>query len=322
MTDIIPKNDNDKLLERGGAFDEMTAFVAQTVAATSARVYGQTYALWRDFAAEHDLDALDLRPANVLAFVAGQDVTTATRQRHLTAMRQLARMLTVLDGSDETRRIYDALKLVKAPRQAAAAASLEREKSALTPSQTTRVLDVYAGAGDLLSLRNRAIVATLFLTGLRRAEVAALTWSDVDLERGIIHVTHGKGDKKRDVAIFGAAALDALTAWRDAQQLADDTPRRFVFCGVRKGGKLRDDKPATAQTVYRVIKHVQDVTGLYLTPHTARRTHLTEMLETGFTLADAQAQAGHASATTLLEHYVKSVDAERRRDAGRFRFGD
>jgi len=46
--------------------DELIAFAQQTVAASSARVYAQTYTLWRTWSAANGLNPLDLRPVAVL----------------------------------------------------------------------------------------------------------------------------------------------------------------------------------------------------------------------------------------------------------------
>src|ERR1700690_4338946 len=81
-------------------FDELEALALQTVAASSARVYGQTYARWRTWCVGDGIPPLDLRPVTVLRFLWGQNATKATRQRQLSALRKLAQMLYILNPTE------------------------------------------------------------------------------------------------------------------------------------------------------------------------------------------------------------------------------
>ena len=92
--------------------------------------------------------------------------------------------------------------------------------------------------------RNRALLAVLFFTGLRRSEAATLKWSDLDLDSRIFTAQHGKGDKSREVAIVGDFAVGAIRDWRDAQMAADDgVPRHYLFSHINKGGNMGADQP-------------------------------------------------------------------------------
>jgi integrase/recombinase XerD len=69
--------------------------------------------------------------------------------------------------------------------------------------------------GDPLGLRDRAILETLYATGMRRAEVTGLSVYDIDHERGTVRITRGKGDKERIIPI-GERALAWITKYLDA----------------------------------------------------------------------------------------------------------
>ena len=56
-----------------------------------------------------------LRPACVFAFLSAQKTTKATRQLQLSALRKLAQMLYILQQTDDTRRIIEALNVIKTP---------------------------------------------------------------------------------------------------------------------------------------------------------------------------------------------------------------
>ena len=130
------------------SFEALVDLALQTVAASSARVYRQTYALWRAWClanpGSHQNGAapLDLRPARVLGFIGAQNATKATRQRQLSALRKLAQMLYILrHPNDQTRQIVEALKVVKAP--SGGESGTERTKKALAPSEADKVLRVW-----------------------------------------------------------------------------------------------------------------------------------------------------------------------------------
>jgi hypothetical protein len=120
--------------------ETVTALTLQTVAASSARIYRQTFTLWASYAHEASLHPIDLRPAHVLAFLGAQDVTKATRQRQLSALRKLAQMAWVLSGSDEARRVQEALTMVKVPTRGSN--GHERARRALQPREADKVLRV------------------------------------------------------------------------------------------------------------------------------------------------------------------------------------
>lgn len=307
---IVPASSQ---LSTGDDFDQISALTLQTVAASSARIYAQTFGLWGDYAHNTGLHPLDLRPANVLGFLAGQDVTKATRQRQLSALRKLAQMAYVLSGSDDARRVYEALGMVKVP--TGGSGGTERARRALQPREADKVLRVWDGS-SLTERRNRALIAVLALGGVRRAEAAALRWRDVDFDNGVITVAHGKGDKRREVPLPGEYALDALRAW----QMAQDGRREFVFCPVQKNNTLRADKPISGTDVYRIVKATEARAGVEFRPHDLRRTLITEALATGTPLATVQAIAGHARGETTLG-YAQAVDARRARKELKLRYG-
>jgi site-specific recombinase XerD len=78
------------------------------------------------------------------------------------------------------------------------------------------------------SLRDRALLETLYATGCRLAEVAGMRCEDVDLAQGVIRVL-GKGDRER-IVLFGEKATEALVAYlgkrRDGYVFRDDRPRQ------------------------------------------------------------------------------------------------
>lgn len=296
-------------------FDTLVEVTKRTLSQSSARVYHQTFMAWKTWAVKYGISPLDLNAPNVVQFLIDQPVTKSTRQRMLSALRTLAEMLTILDYQNPTRELaLRTLQRIKAPSENMA--DNERQKRALTNEEVESVLAVWGGE-EKQDKRNRALITVLLATGMRRSEVVALRWNDIDLTEGVIFVRHGKGDKARDVAIYGDLAIDSLADWKKAQ----GSDRRYTFCTINKGDNLGPDRPMTATSLYRMVKETERRAGIeHFSPHDARRTLITELLSTGTPLADAQAQAGHSQGqTTLL--YARAADARQRRQKGRVRYG-
>lgn len=291
-------------------FTVLTLLVKKTVNANSWRVYNETYKSWLQWCEHRNIDALDMTPDNLTAFLIDASNSHATRKRMLSNMRQIAQYAPV---NLENLMQSQVIKKMRVPEDGLE--ETENEGRALSPDEFRRVLSVWTGT-SALTVRNRAIVATLFSTWIRRFEAANLRWSDIDLDKGKAVIRRGKGNKRRTVAFIGDYAITALRHWRTVQ----GSGREFVFCPVN-GRKIGDDKPITPSTIYKMVQRTAKISGVDWSPHDARRSGITEWLQTGGNMPDAQAQAGHKHGHMVL-HYAEGVDAESRRRKARSRFTD
>jgi integrase/recombinase XerC len=153
-------------------------------------------------------------------------------------------------------------------------------------------------------LRNRAILETLYSTGLRVSELSGLNMADIDKEKGMVRVT-GKGNKAR-VAPIGQKALDAI-----------DRYRRYLI--IRGVDAAPDDGPVflnnrntrlSTRSVDRIVKKAAARCRL-LTPvsaHAFRHSCATHMLESGADLRGIQDILGHKSLSTTQKYTHLSVD--------------
>ena len=321
MTDMIVSNPQALTANQAHAtFEQATGIISQTLSHTSQRVYLRTYSTWLAFCEQHNLNPLSVTLENVSEFIHGGTLAKTTRQNRLSHMRKLAQLL-ALSGDVELERHYRAIKhFLKVKGSEPSTETKPRQKRALSPVEAMKLLSVWERDASPLGLRNHAMIRLLLFTGLRRSELVALRWDDIDFERHTITVRHGKGDKERTVAILDNSSKTqaALQKLRDA--MGD---RDYVFGAMTRSRtpQFAEDKPTVTNTVLRVVARTADLAGIGdLKPHDLRRTHITEYLATGGTLADAQAQAGHANGETTL-HYAQAVNAEQRRSRSRFRFG-
>jgi integrase/recombinase XerD len=167
-------------------------------------------------------------------------------------------------------------------------------------------------AEDPPGLRDRAVLETLYGTGIRISELTGLDLEDVDLAEGEMRVL-GKGSRERVVPIGGAAATalrEYLAAGRP--RMARSGNQRAVFLNQR-GGRL------TRQGAWELVKKYAKRAGLEgkMTPHTLRHGYATHLLENGADLRHIQELLGHASISTtqiythvsrarLREEYLKA----------------
>jgi integrase/recombinase XerC len=152
---------------------------------------------------------------------------------------------------------------------------------------------------DILSLRDRAILETLYSCGVRVSELTGLNIGGVDLEDGTARVL-GKGSKERIVPV-GSVARAALSRYLDARNNPPlDAP---LFINAR-GGRL------TSRSVRRVVdRHILRIATMRkISPHTLRHTFATHLLEGGADLRAIQELLGHASLSTTQKYTHVGID--------------
>ncbi|HUI89097.1 MAG TPA: tyrosine-type recombinase/integrase [Anaerolineales bacterium] len=147
------------------------------------------------------------------------------------------------------------------------------------------------------SARDKAIVLLMVDTGLRRSEVIALNWADVDFTTGLALVKRGKGGKARSIVI-GATARRALLAYRRTlAKVTDNTPLIQSQFGTR----------FTGTGLLQLFRRIRKNTGVYITPHSLRRTFVILSLRAGMDVLHLQALLGH-STLDMVQHYAQMVD--------------
>jgi integrase/recombinase XerD len=159
------------------------------------------------------------------------------------------------------------------------------------------------------ALRDRAIVELLYSSGLRRGEVVGLDVADIDFERGLVTVRHGKGGKGRVVPL-GRTAADAIRDYlsRERPQWLAHPSVTALFISTRgphHGGRMNggsiDERVRLAARRVRRDKR--------MTPHMLRHSLATHLLRNGASLRHVQEILGHASLdTTKIYTQVTILD--------------
>ena len=138
------------------------------------------------------------------------------------------------------------------------------------------------------NLFHRAMLMTVYSTGMRRIEMCRLKVEDVDSERMIIHIREGKGRRDRDVPLSPMLLETLREYWRWMK------PQTYLFPGTVNGS--RADKPITPKMLWEACREAAQRAGITkaVRPHLLRHSFATHLLEGGADLPTVQAILGHA----------------------------
>ena len=150
-------------------------------------------------------------------------------------------------------------------------------------------------------IRDRALIEVLYATGMRRAELIALTIYDLDLQTTTLRIEHGKGDATRLVPLT-ASALAALKLYLDEarSQWAQAAQQTRLFVSTRSGGPLDD------ADLVRIVQKAARRAGIakHISPHTLRHSVATHLLQNRADIRQIQKLLGHRrlSSTEIYTH--------------------
>jgi integrase/recombinase XerC len=159
-------------------------------------------------------------------------------------------------------------------------------------------------ANDMLGLRDRAILETMYSAGLRVSEVVGTNDGDLDLEGGLVRI-RGKGRRER-LSPLGSFAIQAINDWRCVRRVSAKESRgaETPLFVSRLGRRI------TTRSVGRMLEKHLKITGLDLrtTPHTLRHSFATHLLDRGADIRSVQELLGHKSlVTTQIYTHVSTA---------------
>lgn len=181
----------------------------------------------------------------------------------------------------------------------------KRLPKALSIADISRLMDCAQIDGDLLTLRDRALIEILYSTGARVSEVIDLTLADLStIESSMTVRLTGKGNKQRVVPI-GTFAMRALEQYivRLRPALVGKVRSDAIFLNQR-GGKL------TRQSAWQLISNIAQRAqlGKAVTPHSLRHSFATHLLDGGADIRVVQELLGHSSVTTTQIYTLVTID--------------
>jgi site-specific recombinase XerD len=155
-------------------------------------------------------------------------------------------------------------------------------------------------------VRDAAMLALLYVGGLRRTELSSLKLSDYDSETKTVRI-RGKGNKERQVYAEGGADL-LLVSWLKLR--GEGEPAEPLFLPVRKDGEVRhtdahgEKKSSLSdQAIYKMVKRRHREAKIKeVSPHDFRKTFVGDLLDAIGDLSTVQKLAGHSDPATTARY--------------------
>src|SRR3989338_7016058 len=185
----------------------------------------------------------------------------------------------------------------------------DREVTFLELDEVARLIDSPKGS-NLDSLRDKAILTTLFSTGMRVSELCSLDRDKVDTNRGELAI-RGKGGKIRMVYLSDEAKKiikDYITKRSDVDEAL------FIRIPKSKTFTKNSDLRLTPRSIQRIIRKYSikaGIVGKHVSPHTLRHSFATDLLRNCADIRSVQTMLGHASVTTT-QIYTHVTDKQLR----------
>jgi len=236
------------------------------------------------------LDEVDeSRVAGFLISLSQQGRSARTQARALSSIRGFFCFLV-----EEHRRERDPTELLEGPKL------IGRLPDVLNRDEVLRLLQAPAG-NKPNRIRDRAMLHTMYASGLRVSELVDLDLGDLNLDEGFLAVL-GKGGKRRIVPL-GDHARAALTHYLAEVRRSWAKPSsRSCFVTAR-------GKAMTRQSFWSIVKKYARAAGITkpISPHKLRHSFATHLLAGGADLRSVQTMLGHADiSTTQIYTHVSS----------------
>lgn len=232
---------------------------------------------------------------------AGTPLKKNTQNYHLIALRAF---LKYLSKQDIKTMAPEKIELAKMP---------DRQIEFMEGSDLEHFLEApfKIDQPEIIQLRDKAILETLFSTGLRVSELAGLKKDSINFNKDEFTV-RGKGSKLRVVFLSNQSKH-----WLKKYLEARKDMSAFLFTNHDKAGvkrnKTKSDQGLTPRSIQRIVQRCAKIAGITkkITPHVLRHSFATDLLQNGADIRSVQTMLGHSSITTT-QIYTHITDKQLR----------
>jgi len=246
-----------------------------------------------DFLEKNEIDLYKIEPVDITLFIAElkkKNYSESTIQRIASSLRSFFKFL-----SERENFKKDISLLLEIPKKG------EKLPHFLTFEEIEKLINVI-DTDTPLGLRDRALIETLYATGMRVSEVLSLKRGDINFEEEIIRV-RGKGEKERIVPI-NRVALFYLKEYTEKARIKILKGKENEFLFLNKNGKK-----LSRVGFWKILRKYGLKAGIKtLYPHIIRHTFATHMLMNGCDLKTLKILLGHSSISTtqVYTHVTKT----------------
>ena len=287
-------SDEHKLLRQGfGEWLAVLAYAPTSVAAMPRHL--DEFLAYQEAHGKYGLD--ELTAPDATAFISGQQTKTGIRTGQGFSAAHINKYIQVL-------MLFS--RYIRMSGKSGVGFTLERladtrdKPTWLTRTEIRRLYE--AIQGDVLGLRDRAMLSVFYGCGLRLQEGASLECSDILHDRRMLYVRRGKGYRERYVPIAEKSYQDILLYIEQGRPELLQRPCETVFLDANKGRAIHK------QSLYLRIKGLVRKAGIQkqVGTHSLRHSIATHLLQSGMTLERIRDFLGHATldSTQLYTHLV------------------
>ena len=182
----------------------------------------------------------------------------------------------------------------------------EKKFPEILTNKEVRLLLSQPDASTEKGIRDKAMLETLYATGIRVSELISLKLRDVNVQIGLLHLNNDKTDR---VIPMYPEAVQSVSAYISGVRNLLVYDRTVTELFVNTNGK-----PMTRQGFWKIIKYYAEKAGINkdITPHTLRHSFAEHLLENGAPLSDIKEILGHAdiSSTQMYAQMMKNKYAQ------------
>ena len=284
---------------RALTFKGITALLLKDLSSESSRrVYRFTFQQWEQFAAQHNLDFMDLSCENIRSFLFSRSLSHSTRINRKSHMQRLLQIASYLDPAFGTHYhqlrdfTIESTSRDNAPR---------RQPRVLSRDECQQLLAVWKDEETHKGVRNYAVICLLLYTAIRNVELVALRWEDLDWATRTLTVCRGNKGQHcivliRDTANETFNALRRLQGIQSSVFVDHDIIFKHIFPALSTGRdahfKPNKNVPVSTQTIRDIVKQTAAKAGLgKLSSLDLRHTSLRMFSEAGVSHADIPSSA-------------------------------
>lgn len=226
--------------------------------------------------------------------LSAMELSPGTIARNISSVRSLHHFLVM-----ENHAVSNPAEVLDLPKKA------RKLPEVLNPTEIGQMLEAFSD-DDTASVRNRAILETMYGSGLRVSEVTSLEQSQLYFEIGFLRVV-GKGNKERLVPV-GGPAMDALKVY-----LSDVRPGMVKKLASTRNKVFLNQRgtPISRMSIWNIVQEAAKKAGITkkVYPHILRHSFATHLLEGGADLRSVQEMLGHVSilTTEIYTHVDRSL---------------
>ena len=244
------------------------------------RVYANDIGDFLGFAANstdtHPQDLSSAQAATYLEHLRRNGRKTSTRARHVSSIRCFGKFL-------QARYLGKTSDLMHVPRvHVESTPPLE-----LTPNQVEQLLNQPSG-NNFAALRARAMLETLYSTGITSTELVNLNLEDIDSAAEVIHLRHGRAPRKQPIGSF---ALSAVADYVEARRQIGNPGDLALFISIRGSSPYQR---LTRRGLNRIVSDCARKAGLslHVSPRVLRHAYCHHLLARGLTVPKVQELLG------------------------------